>query len=155
MNIKARSKPRASWYGSAKASEATSENAEDHVPEFGVPFLDLFGALYELYRTPALGQAYLHAMKVFQAVEKGQEVNPSDLTEACRYRVALEMTRVRINDSVSASARKVYQLILRCDFTSAFLSGLVLFSVLSSFILTSCFFSFPLLIRLTCRYCLS
>ncbi|KAG0591268.1 hypothetical protein KC19_1G162400 [Ceratodon purpureus] len=88
-------------------AETSSENEEDHVPEFGIPFLDLFRALYELYQTPALAQAYLHALRVFQCVEKGQEVNPSDLTEACRYRVALEMSRVRMNNFISASARKV------------------------------------------------
>lgn len=77
------------------------------MPEFAVPFLDLFGALFDLYRSEALGQASVHAMKVFQDVEKGQEVNPSDLLEACRYRVAMEMSRVRMNNAIRASAGKV------------------------------------------------
>jgi len=124
------------------------------VPGFAVPFLDLFGVLSDLYRSQALGQAYGHAMKVFQDVEKGQEVNPSDLLEACRYRVALEMCRVRMNNKIRETASKVYQQILWSDYSSVFCSELnvyvfhlILLSVQISFSanyfvsLTSCSFS--------------
>lgn len=92
---------------STKSSDGLSENGENEVPGFAVQFLDVFRGLFSAFRSEALGQAYGHAMKVFQDVENGKEVNPSDLLETCRYRVALEMCRVRMNKSIRDSATKI------------------------------------------------
>lgn len=81
-------------------------------------FLAVFRGLFSAFRSQALGQAYGHAIKVFQDVENGKEINPSDLLETCRYRVALEMCRVRMNKLIRDSATKVYNQIPRSDYLS-------------------------------------
>lgn len=54
-----------------------------------------------------------HALNVCQAVERGQEVSSNDLRKASMFRIFVEICRVRMNNSILASARKVCQQILR------------------------------------------
>lgn len=84
-----------------------TQEDDDTTPGFAQPLLPLLSALCQLYQTPALTQAFLCAQKLFQNVEKGREVNPTDLLEASRFRIALEMSRVQANNAIIASPYKV------------------------------------------------
>lgn len=84
-----------------------TQEADDTTPEFAQPLLPLLSALCQLYQTPALAQAFLCAQKLFQNVEIGREVNPTDLLESSRFRIALEMSRVQANNAIIASPYKV------------------------------------------------
>lgn len=102
--------------GSTDASEVPAE--KEGVPPFAVPFVGLFRALSALFKTEQLGEAHARSAKLFHDVEKGHEVNPRDLLEVCRYRVAVEMGRVWMNNMIRKPARTVIYRILYFDYPS-------------------------------------
>lgn len=92
---------------STDASEVPAEKEEERVPPFAVPFVGLFRALSGLFKTQQLGEAHARAAKLFHDVEKGHEVDPHDLLEVCRYRVAVEMGRVWMNNMIRKPASTI------------------------------------------------
>lgn len=113
--------------GSTDASEVPTEKGEERVPPFAVPFVGLFQALSALFKTQQLGEAHARAAKLFHDVEKGHQVDPYDLLEVCRYRVAVEMGRVYMNNMI----RKPASTVIYLSFTSIFLLFFVVTSILS------------------------
>ncbi|XP_024393122.1 uncharacterized protein [Physcomitrium patens] len=91
---------------STEPSKETSEEASDH-PKLALPFLPIFEAFHGLFRMRENIDAASHALNVCQAVERGQEVSSNDLRKASMFRIFVEICRVRMNNSILASARKV------------------------------------------------
>lgn len=90
-------------------SEATPHESEElnHVPEFAKLMEPLFKDLLQVYQTPALYHALQCANKMFLDVENGRAVDPNDVMEACRFRFALEMARVKLNMQIPETTNKV------------------------------------------------